>query len=145
MNPNGTPANLRPFQRGQSGNPGGKPVGSRNRLSGAFLEALADDFERHGKKAIQRCRVATPSRYLQIVASLLPRELAVETQGPTLAELLAEAHERGKELGPPPLSTRLRELQGMSATAGGPAAPAELKAEVPAQRSPTPVVVAITD
>ena len=91
MNPNGTIKNLRPFKPGQSGNPGGKPAEARNRLSGALLNALADDFEKHGKAAIQRCRTASPARYLQIVASLLPKNVAVEAKGATLEELLLQA------------------------------------------------------
>ena len=65
------------FQPGQSGNPGGKPVGSRNRLQGDFLRALAEDFEAHGKAAIVECRTAKPDAYLKVVASLMPKEVDV--------------------------------------------------------------------
>jgi hypothetical protein len=53
----------------------GRPKGVRNRLQRSFLYALAEDFERHGADAIRICRIEEPSRYVQIVASLMPKEL----------------------------------------------------------------------
>jgi hypothetical protein len=77
-NPKGNPQNLIPFRPGQSGNPGGKPVNARNRLTNGFLNALADDFDRHGVAAIEACRQQSPGRYLAIIASLLPKELMLD-------------------------------------------------------------------
>jgi hypothetical protein len=77
-NPNGNPQNLVFFKPGQSGNPGGKPVHARNRVTGAFLTALADDFEEHGRAAIVACREQNPARYLTVVASLLPRQWSID-------------------------------------------------------------------
>lgn len=71
INPCGTIGNLRPFQPGQSGNPGGKPVGSRNQLHGDFLNALCADFEVHGVKAIERCREEFPVKYLEVVLRIV--------------------------------------------------------------------------
>ena len=65
------------FKPGQSGNPGGKAVGTRNRLQGKFLNQLADDFELHGKSAIVEMRETDPSAYIRCVASLMPKELEV--------------------------------------------------------------------
>jgi hypothetical protein len=93
-NPDGNPQNLVPFRPGQSGNPGGKPVQSRNRITGAFLAALADDFDEHGRSAIVACREQSPARYLAIVASLLPKQLEIAQEKPvremTREELEAE-------------------------------------------------------
>ena len=63
------------FKPGQSGWPGGKPTKSRNRLQGEFLRELADDFELHGKKAIQAMRQEKPAEYIKVVASLMPKQL----------------------------------------------------------------------
>lgn len=61
------------FKPGQSANPGGKPKGARNRITAAFLEALADDFQAHGREAIAACRTETPHRYVATIAGLCPR------------------------------------------------------------------------
>ena len=66
------------FKPGQSPNPGGKPVGSRNKLQGDFMRALSEDFAAHGKAAIAQCRAEKPDVYLRIVASLFPNELEVK-------------------------------------------------------------------
>ncbi len=69
--------NLKPWQRGQSGNPGGKPAGARNRLQGDFVRRLADDFERFGVYAIARVRRHDPVAYLRVIATLMPKEVTV--------------------------------------------------------------------
>jgi hypothetical protein len=58
------------------GNPG-RPKGSRNKLGEAFLEALHNDFNAHGVKAIQAVRKDKPDQYLKVIASILPKELNV--------------------------------------------------------------------
>jgi hypothetical protein len=51
-----------------------KPIGSRNRLQGKFLHALADSFDKHGKAAIDYCVRNDPIAYVKICASLMPKE-----------------------------------------------------------------------
>ena len=63
------------FQPGQVTNPGGKPAGAKNRLSGKFLNALADDFEQYGSAVIVTVREDNPVAYLKIVASLIPQQV----------------------------------------------------------------------
>ena len=65
-----------PFQKGMQ-KIGGRTKGVKNRLSHAFLTALADDFEQHGVDAIKIARVERPVEYVRIVASLMPRELEI--------------------------------------------------------------------
>jgi hypothetical protein len=59
------------FKPGQ----GGRRKGSRNKLGEDFIQALADDFERHGVEAIERVRIEKPEAYIKVVASLLPKDL----------------------------------------------------------------------
>src|ERR1700753_1687473 len=61
---------LRPWKPGQSGNPAGRPKGSRNKLGEAFLTELHADFCEHGKEAIARVRDEAPALYVTAVASL---------------------------------------------------------------------------
>ena len=67
-----------PFKPGESGNPAGRPKGSRNKLGEAFLEKLYEDFNENGVDAIQACRVASPETYVRVIASLLPKEVKAE-------------------------------------------------------------------
>src|SRR5262245_6299161 len=57
----------------------GRPRGSRNRLRGGFLADLAADWEAHGADVIRIVRIEEPATYLRLVASLMPRELAIGT------------------------------------------------------------------
>lgn len=66
------------WKPGQSGNPGGKPVGARNKLQADFLRELAEDFEIHGKKAIQDCRANKPDVYFRGIVQLMPKQLEIE-------------------------------------------------------------------
>src|SRR5262245_50408884 len=66
------------WRRGQSGNPAGRPRGSRNALSEEVVCALLRDFRQHGQKAVARVRQTQPGVYLKILALLCPREHKVQ-------------------------------------------------------------------
>jgi len=68
---------LTPWQPGQSGNPAGRPRGSRNRLGEAFVDDLFADWKENGSQVIVAVRKADPSTYLRVVASIIPKELSV--------------------------------------------------------------------
>jgi hypothetical protein len=71
----------------------------RNRLTEVALQMLGDDFSEHGAAVIERVRREKPHVYLQVVASLLPRQVQMEKLSPlgdisdeeldTIEELLA--------------------------------------------------------
>jgi hypothetical protein len=70
----------RPFKRGQSGNPKGRPKGARNRLGTQFLEALETDFNKFGPQAIALVREKKPETYMRVVADLLPKEANINVE-----------------------------------------------------------------
>ncbi len=63
----------KPFKKGQSGNPAGRPKGARNKLSEALLGKLLDDFNEYGEEAIERVRKSDPEGYLKILAALVAK------------------------------------------------------------------------
>lgn len=63
------------FKPGQSGNPAGRPKGSRNKLGEDFIHALQQDFAVHGKAAIATVREKKPDQYLKVIASILPKDI----------------------------------------------------------------------
>jgi len=77
-NPHPNTSGLRPIKPGETRNPGGKPVGARNRLTTRFLYDLAADFEAHGKEAIAECREKKPDAYIKAIAALCPKEIEVK-------------------------------------------------------------------
>lgn len=77
------------FKPGKSGNPAGRPVGARNKLSEDFIRAVADDFKEHGAEVIERVRQEKPDAYLKVIAGLVPQKLDLEgklTFGPATKE-----------------------------------------------------------
>lgn len=69
------------FRPGESGNPNGRPAGSKNRVNEDFLGALADDFAQHGAGAIKEMREKDPGGYVRVVAALVPTESKHEVTG----------------------------------------------------------------
>lgn len=67
------------FKPGQSGNPKGRAKGSRNKLGEAFVAALHEDFLEHGPSVIADVRVNRPDAYLRVIASILPKEIKIES------------------------------------------------------------------
>src|SRR6266550_6593277 len=71
---------LKPWQPGQSGNPKGRPVGSRNNLATlVFDEALAS-FEKRGPAAFEELANKDPARYLILMAQLIPQHFKHEVE-----------------------------------------------------------------
>ena len=81
----------------------GRPKGARNKLSEAFIEALHDDFMKHGASVICRVREEKPDQYLKVIASILPRDvnLTVNPIGEMSdEELLERIRDLDEELAP---------------------------------------------
>jgi hypothetical protein len=65
---------------------GGRQPGSRNKLQGDFIEALARSFAENGEAAIRIVFAERPAEYLKIIASVLPKEFLMAESSP-LSEL----------------------------------------------------------
>ena len=70
------------FVKGQSGNPTGRPPGSKHKISEKFISALTADFEQHGETVISQVRAEKPEQYLKIVADLVPKDVNLGQDGP---------------------------------------------------------------
>jgi hypothetical protein len=66
------------FEKGQSGNPGGRPLGPKSTLKVRLIDALAEDFENNGKTAIETVRKENPVKYLEIICAVIPKDVNVK-------------------------------------------------------------------
>ncbi len=81
MHPNSL-NNLKPaWQKGKSPNPGGKPVGALNTLSGTFIKDFMAHYNEHGKEAINALCADKPDKYIELAAklalSVIPKEVNI--------------------------------------------------------------------
>jgi len=60
------------------GNPQGRPLGARTKLSDAFLKDILAAWQHHGTKAIATFVKDRPHDFVKLVASILPRHFNVK-------------------------------------------------------------------
>src|SRR5215471_11668218 len=64
-------AGLRPWQPGQSGNPAGRPLGARPKLSEAFIAGVLATWEKHGNAALEWMVCHDPAGFVHAVGMLV--------------------------------------------------------------------------
>jgi hypothetical protein len=72
------PAHL--WKPGQSGNPAGRPLSARSKISERLLQDLAETWEEHGKAVLTKLAVSDPGRLATIAYGLLPRDVFVKVE-----------------------------------------------------------------
>lgn len=92
------PAHL--FKPGQSGNPNGRPKGSRNKLGEQFLSDLQNLWEEKGMETLEVAREEKPMEFAKMIAGILPKELLVRKapEDEMTDDELADAIERLSDL-----------------------------------------------
>jgi hypothetical protein len=58
----------------------GRPVGSRDKMSSAFVDAFLADWLVHGQEAIEMCREKDVSTYVRAALAMMPKEIKQEVE-----------------------------------------------------------------
>ena len=75
------------FKPGQSGNPTGRPMGSRNKLAENFLADAYQQWQLHGLTALETMAKTEPAKFCQMVANLLPKEAVLQDERVQISEI----------------------------------------------------------
>ena len=70
----------RPFAPGISGNPNGRPIGSRTAFSAAFMRDLAETWAKHGKDTMLQTAKLNPEVFFATCARLIPKDVHLTVQ-----------------------------------------------------------------
>lgn len=63
---------------GQSGNPKGRPVGSKNKLAQSFFTDCLKVWEEQGFEALKEMAVIDPASFARMVAQTMPKEIDID-------------------------------------------------------------------
>ena len=59
---------------------GGRPPGSRNKLSENFIEDFHGAWQEHGKAALEKMATEEPVKFVQAAVQLMPRDVLVDAR-----------------------------------------------------------------
>jgi hypothetical protein len=101
-----------PWKKGESGNPQGRQVGVRSKITNAFLKDLEADWRQYGVGAIAAGREKDPIGYVKVVAALLPKQIEAEVKH-SLADFLRSLDQPdAADVAPEPADIRTASTQG---------------------------------
>ena len=103
-----------PFEKGQSGNPAGRPKGAKDKVTqearSLFVSIMEGEVQ-HIEDALDGLRTESSEKYLKALASLfpyfMPKQVETEVtinEAPTTPSWFGEVLEREGELDPKPLT-----------------------------------------
>ena len=101
-----------PFPKGVSGNPAGRPMHSRQKLTEKFIDDLSKFYEVEGASLIKRVADEQPAMLLQVVARLLPKDISLNVSGGIETELTVDQRTRIAEAWLMGQSDRLDAIEG---------------------------------
>lgn len=104
--------NLKPFKKGE----GGRPKGSKNKLTDAFWNDFAGAWKKHGAAALETVATTQPDVFLKVAASVMPKEVTIEKMDGLSNEQLERRIEQ--------LASALGFALGIGEASGGEEAPA---------------------
>lgn len=84
------------FQPGQSGNPAGRPAGSRNKFTKAMLNDFAEVWAEGGKDALKRLQKRKPGEFVRAALHWVPDEFELGDSAQTEFRKMWEALATGK-------------------------------------------------
>jgi hypothetical protein len=58
--------------------PGGRPLGSRNKLTENFLAAVEASWRKHGATVLDRVAQEEPAQYLRAICMLMPKDVQLD-------------------------------------------------------------------
>jgi hypothetical protein len=70
----------KPFKPGVSGNPAGRPPGSKNKFAEQFWTDFYAAWQELGPEALRECAINHPKDFCKIAAMLMPKELKSDVQ-----------------------------------------------------------------
>ena len=77
---------------GQSANPSGRPLGARQKIEESFLDSLRRKWAADGDGIVDKAALQDPVAFLNVMAKVLPKELAISVEQRTPGNLDANAY-----------------------------------------------------